>query len=290
MISVIIPSCNRVDLLSKCLDLLSPESQTIDSSDYEVIVSDDSTGILTKTLVSKYKWAKWVEGPGRGPAANRNNGFKHAAGDWLVFIDDDCLPDKNILKNYQIACATHPEKQVFEGAILPDNWDLLKKDMSECPVNTEGSCFWSANVCIEKTLFEQVKGFDENYLIAAQEDQQLKIDIESFTKQEITFLKQCIVIHPVRFSNVIRQLKRIPVLSKNFSIYALKNRERLNYHSDSQFCLDQYSFHLRKVSQSLKSRKFKNATVSLAWLIYGIPLNMINVSLLKSGNRTSRLS
>ena len=41
-LSVIIPTCNRNDLLRKCLNNLIPDFQSIDSSKYEIIVTDDS--------------------------------------------------------------------------------------------------------------------------------------------------------------------------------------------------------------------------------------------------------
>ena len=87
--SVIVPTCNRNDLLAKCLELLNPANQTIKEV-YEVIVTDDSKNNVAKALIEDiFTWAKWVEGPKRGPAANRNNGAKDAKGDWLIFIDDD---------------------------------------------------------------------------------------------------------------------------------------------------------------------------------------------------------
>ena len=63
----------------------------------EVIVSDDSKQCIAKELIQeKYSWVKWIEGPKKGPAANRNNGAKYATGDWFIFIDDDCEPQKDL--------------------------------------------------------------------------------------------------------------------------------------------------------------------------------------------------
>ena len=102
MLSVIIPTCNRNDLLGKCLDCLSPNIQTLSASSYEVIVTDDSKQHQAKQFVEEnYGWVKWIAGPQRGPAENRNNGAKNANGEWLIFIDDDCLPDAKILEVYQ---------------------------------------------------------------------------------------------------------------------------------------------------------------------------------------------
>jgi len=164
---------------------------------FEVIVSDDGKNNEAKALVADhYPWAKWVEGPKRGPAANRNCGAKLAKGEWLVFTDDDCLPDVNWLKAYKDAIIQHPKCKAFEGAILPDDWDLLKKDMAECPVNTTGGCFWSANIMVEKDLFWEVGGFDEQFIIAAQEDQDLQNIL--LPKTVISFVPAAQVVHAVR--------------------------------------------------------------------------------------------
>lgn len=276
MISVIIPTCNRNDLLSKCLQLLSPLNQTI-NEDYEVIVSDDSKDNIAKSLIdNNYPWVIWIEGTKKGPAANRNNGAKSAKGDWLVFIDDDCLPKEDILHEYKNGITNYPNNDAFEGSIVPDDWEMLKKDLSECPVNTDGNCFWSANICVNKILFRKIGGFDETYFIAAQEDQQIKLDIEKVSKKSIIFLEKCVVIHPVRFTTISKQLYKIPRSSKNFAIYASKNKNYLGYTSIAKFGLKQYLFHLRSFAYLLSKGKIKSSIVSLGWLIYGIPINIWN--------------
>ncbi|RYY07005.1 MAG: glycosyltransferase family 2 protein, partial [Sphingobacteriaceae bacterium] len=104
MFSIIIPTYNRNDLLSKCLQRLEPGSQSIDVNKYEVIVTDDSKQEEAKNFIqNNFNWVKWVPGPQKGPAANRNYGAKQASGEWLIFIDDDCMPDVHLLQNYQNA-------------------------------------------------------------------------------------------------------------------------------------------------------------------------------------------
>ncbi len=225
LITVIIPTCNRNDLLSKCLDGLSPAVQTCDENDYEVLVTDDSAAGIAKELIDqKYPWVKWVAGYKTGPAANRNNGAKHANGEWLVFIDDDVLPEADILFQYKQAITKYPGSSAFEGAILPDDLNLLKKDMAECPVNTEGNCFWSANICIKKSLFTDVNGFDETYLIPAQEDQDMfeKLKMHS----TVPFLRECVVVHPVRFGSVKKRLSRMKIEFANWIYYTEKHSDK----------------------------------------------------------------
>lgn len=281
MFSVIVPTCNRNNALSLCLNRLSPLAQHY-RGNYEVIVTDDSKNDIAADLIKvQYPWATWIKGPGRGPAANRNNGARNATNKWLVFIDDDCLPGKNLLNEYSIAIKSNADMPAFEGAILPENSALLKKDLAECPVNTEGGCFWSANICMHETIFNEVSGFNETYLIAAQEDQQMKIDIESILKKKIMFLPNAKVIHPVRFLSIKEKLKKIPLVSKNYCLYAVKNRNILGYSSSFNFLKQQIVFHTRALLSSLKKAHFKNFVVEMAWLIWGVPLNAINFYKLK---------
>jgi glycosyltransferase involved in cell wall biosynthesis len=225
MFSVVIPTCNRPDLLKKCLDSLHPSVQKV-QVDYEIIVSDDSHDDKTKLLIEKeYDWVKWVNGPRKGPAANRNNGSEYSKYDWLIFIDDDVMALPNLLEYYYHAIIENIEFLAFEGAIEPDNWNLLKKELTECPVNIHGGCFWTANVCIQKNLFNKIGRFDENYKIAAQEDQDIFIRIK--TETTVCFIKHATVVHPVRKVALLTKLKKSKLTYENYS-YFIKKHEKLS--------------------------------------------------------------
>jgi GT2 family glycosyltransferase len=265
MISVIIPTCNRNDLLGKCLDALKPEIQIM-GYNYEVIVTDDSNDHISKKFIeTNYAWVKWVRGAKKGPASNRNNGAKYAKAEWLVFIDDDCMPANNLLKEYCSAIKNNPECLAFEGAIYPDSWALLKKDMAECPVNTEGGCFWSANICVNKNLFKQVGGFDEAFLIAAQEDQDLYLRI--LQKTNVCFLKSCVVIHPVRHRNLNEKIRKIPIELNNWILFSRKTKTWLQIFTDG--LLSQVKAFFRTLKE-LKIRSLLYHLITLLYLIPGI--------------------
>ncbi len=219
-LSIIIPTCNRNDLLGKCLDLLAPTVQQVGEM-YEVIVTDDGKEHPARKLIEEqYPWVTWLEGPRRGPAANRNNGARNSSGDWLVFIDDDCLPDTRLLYEYKNIIMKNPGTLVFEGCILPDDWRLLNADMAECPVNKEGGLFWSANICIHTSIFKKVSGFDESFPNAAQEDQDMHARLKQMTM--VLFVSKAFVIHPVRTVSVVRKIARIPMDMKNWLKFELK--------------------------------------------------------------------
>lgn len=197
--SVIIPTYKRVDDLKKCLDSLSMyfadnnEFQTEFS--IEVLVTDDAFSTSTFNLVHQnYPWAIYLAGPGKGPAANRNNGAHHAKGDWLVFTDDDCLPQKGWLEAY---FGNINVCNVLEGRTCA----LGKKTRAdeECPVNESGGFLWSCNFAMKRKLFFEIGGFDEKFPYAAMEDMDLMERIKQ-ADMKVQFVEEALVMHPWRLT------------------------------------------------------------------------------------------
>ena len=222
-LSIIVPTCNRNDLLKLCLQLLAPQSQTFDSDKYEVIVTDDSRSDAAKSMIeTDFPWAKWVAGPKRGPAANRNNGVKSAKGEWFVFFDDDCLPSKSILSIYDQAITDHKNIQVFEGSIRADREQ--QSLIEESPINYNGGYLWACNFMISRKVFtEKLSGFDENFPFPSMEDVDLHYRLQKLNI-ECLFLPEAQVIHPWRL-----QKKLLSITMKRYksTLYFLnKHPER----------------------------------------------------------------
>ena len=262
--SIVIPTYKRNHQLALCLQRLQPAAQSLEASLYEVIVTDDAADAATEQLLlTQFPWATYTAGPQRGPAANRNHGAILATGKWLVFTDDDCLPDAQWLQAYADAIKLHPDCKAFEGAILPDDWALLKKDMAECPVNTEGGCFWSANIMVAHSLFQELGGFDEQFAIAAQEDQDLQWRIQQ--QHDIVFVQPATVVHPVRRISLRNKLSAIPAGISNWWKFSLKKQSRymaLMSGIQSQFaaCI-----------ANLKARKWLAAVLNMMTLLLLLP-------------------
>jgi len=193
-ISVIVPTCHRNDLLAKCLDCLAPGVQTLPVAQYEVIVTDDGSRSTAQQLVeSDYPWARWVEGPRKGPAANRNNGADRAAGEFLAFVDDDCLPSADWLQAY--AEAIQADCLVYEGKTTCAAG--ITSPLYQAPINLTGGCLWSCNFMIQAALFHQLEGFDTQFAMPAMED----IDLhERLCRRSdtIVFVDAAVVDHPPR--------------------------------------------------------------------------------------------
>jgi GT2 family glycosyltransferase len=206
LFSVIIPTYHRNDLLANCLDCLAPNVQTLPVEQYEVIVSDDGSQTTAQEMIcDRYPWAKWVAGSRQGPAANRNNGARYAKGEWLVFTDDDCLPDPQWLEAYAKAVVTEPSCLVFEGRTYVDRPRRTLAEIS--PANESGGYLWSCNFAIQRQLFESISGFDERFPYAAMEDVDLR---RRLTKAgyKFSFIKTASVCHPWRYKGGWKKLKQ----------------------------------------------------------------------------------
>ena len=266
-ISVVIPTYHRNDLLAKCLDYLAPGTQTLSAEQYEVIVTDDGYKTTAEeTIRDDYPWVKWVAGPRKGPAANRNNGAGYAQGEWLVFTDDDCLPQPNWLNAF--AQATKGEALALEGAIHP--LGDPEQDMAECPINLTGGCFWSANLAIERSLFLKIGGFDANYPLALHEDVDIKERLYVFTT--ISFVPEASVFHPVRLISLKSAISRLPKRCAA-TAYHLNKYRQAYYHQDVLgLTLFQFKYYLGDFRDGLRKRKFKFAYISFLMLIIGVPV------------------
>lgn len=90
MISVVIPTHNRADLLPKAIR--SVQGQTW--KDLEIIVvsdgSSDNTKDVVETLAKEDDRIKFIEYyPAKGGNVARNTGIKNASGEYIAFLDDD---------------------------------------------------------------------------------------------------------------------------------------------------------------------------------------------------------
>jgi len=192
--SVVIPTYERPNDLRVCLHSLKEEFHA-DSPNYEFIVTDDSKSDESRTMVEReFPNVLWGKGKHNGPAGNRNAGVSRATGEWIVFIDDDCIADQRYISTYYNAIMQNPEIVLFEGRIYPDR---PRKTWAECcPENSNGGMFWTSNLCVRKSTFLEIGGFDERFRVAYEDiDFAYRIKSKGFKSR---FIKNASVCHPWR--------------------------------------------------------------------------------------------
>lgn len=97
-LSIIVSSYNRTDALNAVLASLAGQKGMAEG-EWEVIVADDGSGPATREVISRWQSRfpcalvhVWHEDTGFRLAAIRNRSAAQARGDYLVFLDGDCLP------------------------------------------------------------------------------------------------------------------------------------------------------------------------------------------------------
>ncbi len=118
MISVVVPTYNRKNLLRLCLDSLMDQSY----KSYEVIVVDDGstdgTESLVKSLQGDSKKLRYFRQNNMGHSLARNMGFSKAEGDIIASTDDDCVVEREWLEKIHERFKRYPDIVAVGGSII----------------------------------------------------------------------------------------------------------------------------------------------------------------------------
>jgi len=103
-ISVVVTTYNRPDALRAVLDGLGAQADR----DFEVIVADDGSHDDTRALVEQASAGYpvplahvWQEDKGFRAGAARNRAAERARGEYLVFLDGDCIPRPDFIARHR---------------------------------------------------------------------------------------------------------------------------------------------------------------------------------------------
>ncbi len=193
-VSVLIPTCNRTEYLARCLRALIPQIPA--DRPVEILVCDDSRGPETREFLEKaYPGIGRHSGPRRGPGANRNVGARAARTDWLIFLDDDVIPQPGMLAAYLDAIQSKT-KGLLAGRVFTDD-PRAEHILWEAPGNSADVIIPpSCNFAISRKDFLESGGFDERYEISFE-------DMEFFSRLILKgmpyhYLEGAAVEHPPR--------------------------------------------------------------------------------------------
>jgi len=101
-LSIIIPTFNRRDILRGLLLMLHSDEASKAAIDYEIIVVDDQSKDGTWDMVSsEFPGVKLMRGPGKNAELAKRGAVEASGGDYIVCLDDDCLPRQGWIKNVE---------------------------------------------------------------------------------------------------------------------------------------------------------------------------------------------
>jgi len=160
--SVIVPVFNSRLHLKLCLDSVLTAIGKYGNAEL-IVLDNGSTDGSYEILQQDYKGVQICSVPGLTIAAVRNHGAELSNGEYLSFIDSDCvIPDDYFQRALEVFCSTHADATGSMVA-LPDtanwierNWHALHERKTEGYVNYLNS----GNLVVKSAAFAQVKGFD----------------------------------------------------------------------------------------------------------------------------------
>ena len=157
------------------------------------IVVDDGGG----AAVMPADGVELVLGPRRGPAAARNAGWRTATADWVAFLDDDVVPERNWLARLSgDLSALAPDVGGSSGRIvvpLPPHRPAT--DWERNVAGLESARWATADMAYRRDVLAEVGGFDERFPRAYREDAELALRVEQAGYRLVRGSRS--VVHPV---------------------------------------------------------------------------------------------
>jgi glycosyltransferase involved in cell wall biosynthesis len=155
-VSVVITTKNEEENIGDCLRSLG--NQTF--KNIELIVVDNFSEDNTVEVAKKYTTKVYSKGPER--SSQRNYGAQFATGEYLLYLDADMILSPNVIKE----CVEKCELEGADALYIPER--IVGKGFWIKVRDFERS-FYTGTVVdavrfVRKSLFEQVKGFDETLI------------------------------------------------------------------------------------------------------------------------------
>ena len=175
--SIIIPTYLRQNVVKNTLMELEKQSY----KNFEIIVIDQ-TPIIDPILCNynsinnNYKYIHYNI---IGLPNARNYGASQASGDILIFIDDDTIPDKDLIISYSKSFELLGSRVLIGGRVIEKDTNIFKerknisggwitwfgKTLKNFDTGLSGYCEWApgGNFAVSRSLFNEVGGFDTKY-------------------------------------------------------------------------------------------------------------------------------
>lgn len=204
-VSVIVPACNAVPYLERCLQPLL--SQT--GCAFEVIVVDDASRDRTAEVAGALGAQVLRLAGNAGPSRARNTGARHARGEFLLFIDSDVAVRPGIVARVCEYFDSHPEVAAFFGSYdtepaekgLISEYRNLLHHFTHQQGNEEASTFWSGCGAVRRAVFLEAGGFDEHEYPRCIEDIELGYRLRQ-AGHRIVLLRDLFCTHMKRWTLV----------------------------------------------------------------------------------------
>lgn len=273
LFSVIVPVCNRFDLLKQALESVQAQMMT----DFEVIVVDDgSTDSRRESLKALGPGIRIFEQSNQGPGSARNLGAEQAKGDYLAFLDSDDLWFPWALAAYAECISKYPEASIIGGRGLffeSESPDVpftgsIQSKRFEClfsAMRNENVSIPTSAIAFRRDQFLTLDGFKQLFV-----GEDMDLWLRAGCLPEFVFIK-----HPPVFA----EREHSPRISSDLShtlngIGCVLNEERSNRYAGGIEFAPVRETRLAMASRSISLECLKQGRVKEAWSLYRQTLAM----------------
>lgn len=228
MVSVIIPTYNRANLLSNAVDsVLAQDYQAI-----EVIVVDDGSTDGTQAVARQFgDRIKYIKRKNGGPAAARNTGIAASSGEIIALLDSDDLWLPGKLQK-QMPLFDDAQVKIAHCAVtvrdipIKKSWYDYPGDIVEFHTVMRGRGFQTPGVLFRRSIYNEIGPFDE-ILPYGREDIDYWLRITA--RYSSHGVAESLAIYQVHGANISRSFTS---LREGISVY----RKYMNVHVNCREC------------------------------------------------------
>jgi glycosyltransferase involved in cell wall biosynthesis len=177
-IDIVICTYNNAELLDRTLKAIAQQKIT-SSINWSVLVVNNNSTDKTMAVVEEYIQSglfplKVVLEPIQGLTPARLCGVKHTTGDWIAFVDDDCLLAEDWIEQTAKFALENPNCGAFGGKVILDwqtppptfvlnyGWCFAEQDYGEVPKKIPGLV--GAGLVINRTALTDTGWIDKPLL------------------------------------------------------------------------------------------------------------------------------
>lgn len=186
--TVLVPTYNQASYLPAALDSLLAQTR----ADWEAVVVDDGstdgTGEVLAAWAARDRRIRPFRKENGGVATALNEALLHARGEWICWLSSDDLLEPDALQAFADGVAAHPGCRFFHadfselhertGRKVPSPADRAAR-LPRPPAQTlaffAGNYVNGITICVHRTAFDQVGGFDPQLRWAQDVDMWLRI-------------------------------------------------------------------------------------------------------------------
>lgn len=173
-----------------------------------IVVDDRSSPATPITGRETSRTVDVLRGGGQGPAAARNTGARACTTDWVVFLDDDVIPQPGW--SAALAQDLHtagPEVAAVQGRVrVPRPPGRRPTDWERSVIGLERARWITADMAILRQVLNEIGGFDECFPRAYREDTDAALRLTDVGYRVVPGRRE--VIHPIGQASALVSVRR----------------------------------------------------------------------------------